>query len=192
MATLQLIHAPFLQQSAQLFVLPLSSAGIILDPILARCKTLYPDNYALYRRACIEKSLTEGDCLLHQRQRTTIGLNTSNNGNQPQYIANLIVSDHPYHPTRKRWLTTSLEALNKQLYPLIRYEGLRHIALLARPLIYTSYDNNLENVAITPPPAELNVPTLDWQNDIYPLIQDKLQDLPRLRISVHVPRDIEI
>ncbi|WP_230658704.1 hypothetical protein [Psychrobacter sp. I-STPA10] len=199
MANMHLIHAPLLQNPAPLLVLPLNSAGIILDPILARCKTLYSDNYLNYRRACIDKSLTVGDCLLYQRQQTTLGLNASSNHNQPRHIANLIVTDHPYHPIRKLWLSQALEALHTQLYPLIRYEGLRHIAIFARPLLYTDYDNSIEatdgNTA-TPltsaTSAELSVPVLDWHDDIYPLIQDRLKDLPKLRISVHVPRDIEI
>lgn len=199
MANIHLIHAPLLQNPAPLLVLPLNSAGIILDPILARCKTLYADNYLTYRRACIDKSLTVGDCLLYQRQQTTLGLNASSNHNQPRHIANLIVTDHPYHPIRKLWLRQALEALHTQLYPLIRYEGLRHIAIFARPLLYANYDETTvatnDNTAISldsTSSAELSVPVLDWHDDIYPLIQDMLQDLPKLRVSVHLPRDIEI
>ena len=199
MANIHLIHAPFLQNPAPLLVLPLNSAGIILDPVLARCKILYAENHLTYRRACIDKSLTVGDCLLYQRQQTTLGLNASSNHNQPRHIANLIVTDHPYHPIRKLWLKQALGALHTQVYPLIRYEGLRHIAIFARPLLYANYDettvptdDNTATSLTSPSSAKLSVPVLDWHDDIYPLIQDMLQDLPKLRVSVHLPRDIEI
>ena len=195
MANIQLIHAPLLQNPAPLLVLPLNSAGVILDPVLARCKTLYADNYLTYREACIDKTLNVGDCLLYQRQSTTLGLSASSNHNQPRYIANLIVTDHPYHPIRTRWLKHALEALHAQLYPLIRYEGLRHIAIFARPFLYANYDEATaatDDTSTTSASADLSVSVLDWHDDIYPLIQDILQDLPKLRISVHVPRDIEI
>lgn len=194
MANFQLTHAPILQATAPLLVLPLNSAGVILDPVLARCKTLFAANHQIYRRACLDKSLNVGDCLLYQRQQTTTGLGASSNRNQPCYIANLIISDHPYHPVRKLWLTSALSTFKSQLYPLIRYEGLHHIALFARPLIYSDYEATSTDTASTSSAlsADLSVPVLDWQDDIYPLIQETLQDLSRVRISVHVPKDIEI
>ena len=139
MATLQLTHVPILNSSAQLLILPVNTAGILLDPILSRAKTLYPDNYQRYYRACRDGSLIVGSCLLHKRSREQAGLGISSNGNQPSYIANLVISDHPYHPTRLCWLMAALGDLQQQLIPLIpliRYQGIRRVALLARPLIY--------------------------------------------------------
>ena len=141
MANLQLTHAPILNSSAQLFILPVNTAGTLLDPILMRAKTLYPDNYQRYHRACRDGSLSTGSCLLHKRTREQAGLGISSNGNQPSYIANLVISDHPYHPTRTRWLTAALINLQHQLIPLIRYHGIRRVALLTRPLI----DNRLRS-----------------------------------------------
>ncbi|MDN3398563.1 hypothetical protein QL919_07475 [Psychrobacter sp. APC 3426] len=57
MANIQLTHAPILNSSAQLLILPVNSAGILLDPILTRTKTLFPDNYQRYHRACRDGSL---------------------------------------------------------------------------------------------------------------------------------------
>ena len=66
MATLQLTHAPILNSSAQLLILPVNSAGMLLDPILTRAKTLYPDHYQRYYRACRDGSLVVDSCLLHK------------------------------------------------------------------------------------------------------------------------------
>lgn len=142
MATLQLTHAPILNSSAQLLILPVNNAGILLDPILTRSKNLYPDNYQRYYRACRDGSLMVGSCLLHKRAREQAGLGVSSNGSQPSYIANLVITDHPYHPSRSRWLTAALVDLQQQLIPLVRYQGVRRIALLARPLVYNTKPNN--------------------------------------------------
>lgn len=192
MASLQLTHAPILNSSAQLLVLPVNNAGILLDPILARSKNLYPDNYQRYFRACRDGSLMVGSCLMRKRAREQAGLGVSSNGSQPSYIANLVVSDHPYHPSRASWLIAALVDLQQQLIPLIRYQGIRRIALLARPLIahhlqHNSAQNNIaDNVEMTTSIA------LDWHSDILPLINQHLQDLPKLRIDIHLPKDISV
>ncbi|HSP85893.1 MAG TPA: hypothetical protein VLN09_09175, partial [Psychrobacter sp.] len=62
-----LTHAPILNSSAQLLILPVNIAGLLLDPILTRAKTLYPDHYQRYYRACRDGSLVVGSCLLHKR-----------------------------------------------------------------------------------------------------------------------------
>ncbi len=192
MASLQLTHAPILNSSAQLLVLPVNNAGLLLDPILARSKNLYPDNYQRYFRACRDGSLMVGSCLMRKRAREQAGLGVSSNGSQPSYIANLVVSDHPYHSPRTSWLSAALVDLQQQLIPLIRYQGIRRIALLARPLIahYSQKNSAQNNIADN---AEMTTPiALDWHSDILPLINQHLQDLPRLRIDIHLPKDISI
>ena len=186
MATLQLTHSPILNSSAQLLILPVNSAGMLLDPILTRAKTLYPENYQRYYRACRDGSLTVGSCLLHKRSREQAGLGVSSNGNQPIYIANLVISDHPYHPVRGRWLTAALADLQQQLIPLIRYQGIRHIALLARPLIYKHSRNKADSS--TNDSHVANALALDWYIDILPLLMQHLQDLPKVRIDIHLPK----
>ncbi len=187
MANLQLTHAPILNSSAQLLILPLNSAGILLDPILSRAKTLYPDNYQRYFRACRDSSLAVGSCLLHKRSLEHAGLGISSNGNQPSYIANLVISDHPYHPTRLRWLMAALGDLQQQLIPLIRYQGIRRVALLARPLIFNKpQQNSIDESNI----ADL-IP-LDWHTHILPLLTQALKDLPNIRIDIHLPKDITL
>ena len=190
MATLQLTHAPILNSSAQLLILPVNTAGILLDPILSRAKTLYPDNYQRYYRACRDGSLAVGSCLMHKRTREHTGLGVSSNGNQPSYIANLVVSDHPYHPVRTRWLMAALADLQQQLIPLILYQGIRRIALLARPLIYNHTRNDANPV--TNEAHIANALPLNWYIDILPLLTQYLQDLPKLRIDIHLPKDINI
>jgi len=187
MANLQLTHASILNSRAQLLILPVNNAGVLLDPVLARAKTLYPDNYHRYHRACRDGSLNVGSCLLHKRMREQAGLGISSNGNQPSYIANLVVSNHPYHPARTRWFTTALIDLQQQMMPLIRYKGIRRVALLARPLIF---DNPRDTA--THQSTEANSLPLDWQTDTLPLLTTYLQDLPKLRIDVHVPKNISL
>ena len=192
MAHLQPTHAPILNSSAQLLILPVNNAGILLDPILTRSKNLYPDNYQRYYRACRDGSLMVGSCLVHKRSREQAGLGVSSNGNQPSYIANLVISDHPYHPTRSRWLTAALVDLQQQLIPLIRYQGIRRVALLARPLITShaqnpsAQNNDIDNAELVKSIA------LDWHSDVLPLVTHHLQDLPKLRIDIHLPKDINI
>ena len=187
MATLQLTHAPILNSSAQLLILPVNTAGILLDPILSRAKTLYPDNYQRYYRACRDSSLAVGSCLLHKRSLEHAGLGISSNGNQPSYIANLVISDHPYHPTRLRWLMAALGDLQQQLIPLIRYQGIRRVALLARPLIFNKPQQNStdeSNIA--------DLISLDWHTHILPLLTQALKNLPNIRIDIHLPKDITL
>lgn len=192
MAHLQPTHAPILNSSAQLLILPVNNAGILLDPILTRSKNLYPDNYQRYYRACRDGSLMVGSCLMHKRSREQAGLGVSSNGNQPSYIANLVISDHPYHPTRSRWLTAALVDLQQQLIPLIRYQGIRRVALLARPLITShaqnpsAQNNDIDNAELAKSIA------LDWHSDVLPLVTHHLEDLPNLRIDIHLPKDINI
>lgn len=167
-------------------VLPVNTAGILLDPVLARTKTLYIDNYQRYRSACREGSLQVGSCLLHKRQHERAGLSASHNGNQPLYIANLVVSDHPYHTPRTRWLTAAIIDLQQQLIPLIRYHGIRKMAVFTRPLIapqaLTETTNTATNSALP----------LEWQHDILPLLTQYWQDIPKLRIELHLPKSIDI
>ena len=192
MASLQLTHAPILNSSAQLLVLPVNNAGMLLDPILTRSKNLYTDNYQRYFRACREGSLMVGSCLMHKRAREQAGLSVSSNGSQPIYIANLVVSDHPYHPSRASWLIAALVDLQQQLIPLIRYQGIRRIALLVRPLIahHLQHNSTQNNVADN---AEMTTSiALDWHSDILPLINQHLQNLSKLHIDIHLPKDIHI
>lgn len=194
MATLQPTHDPILNSNAQVLILPVNSAGILLDPVLTRAKSLYPDNYQLYHRACRDGSLQVGSCLLHKRTRENVGLGVSSNDNQPSYIANLVISDHPYHPSRTLWLQSALNDLQQQLIPLIRYQGIRKIALLARPLIFSNPPQGAE-ADIDMKADHSNIPRtvpLDWHTATLPLLTQHLQALPKVRIELHLPKAIAI
>ncbi len=188
MATLQLTHTPILNSSAQLLILPVNTAGVVLDSVLIRAKTLFLDNYQRYYRACRDGSLNVGSCLLHKRALEQAGLGISSNGNQPIYIANLVVSDHPYHPIRLRRLSSALIDLQQQLVPLIRYQGIRRAALLARPLIFPNSQDNANDTANT----TAKLVRLDWYADVLPLLTQQLQDVPKLHIDIHLPKDINM
>ena len=163
----------------------MNNAAVLLDPVLARAKTLFPDNHQRYHRVCRDGSLSVGSCLLHKRTREQAGLGVSSNGNQPSYIANLVVSNHPYHPTRSRWLKAALLDLQQQMMPLIRYQGIRRVALLARPLIF-------DNPRDADSHKSTDLLPLDWQADTLPLLTEYLQDLPKLRIDIHLPKSIDL
>lgn len=187
MATVRLTHAPILNSSAQVLILPVNNAGILLDRALIRTKTLYPDNYQRYYRACRDGSLEAGSCLLHKRLREHAGLGVSSNGNQPIYVANLVVSDHAYHPARSLWLTTALTDLCEQLIPLIRYQGIRRAALFARPLIYDNPKTDANDILN----LKNSVP-LDWHTHTLPLLTQNLQSLPKVHIDIHLPKSVAI
>ncbi|MGP9544035.1 hypothetical protein ACT3QR_03380 [Psychrobacter sp. AOP7-B1-25] len=187
MAVLQPTHTSILNSNAQLLVFPVNTAGVVLDPVLTRAKTLFPGNYRRYHRACRDGSLSIGSCLLNKLTREQVGLGISSNGNQPSYIANLVISNHPYHPVRTRWLTAALIDLQQQMMPLIRYQGIRRVALLARPLISgkpRDIVSNQSDIADTLP--------LDWYADTLPLLTEHLQDLPKFRIDIHLPKSINL
>jgi|GEM_PF-398239 len=189
MAVLSLTRAPILNTRAQVLVLPVNTAGILLDPILMRTQTLYADNYRQYRRACLESWLTTGSCLLHKRQREHAGLGASSNGNQPQYIANLTISRHPYHDPKMVWLNAALMDLKQQLTKLIRYEGIRRIAIFARPLLSLCPNDSFDNAdEIRNDANEMDNEALNLSDAAVLALFDALKDVPRLRIDIHMPR----
>lgn len=189
MATIHLTHAPILSSSVQLLILPVNTAGTLLDPVLARTKTLYLDNYQRYRKACIDGSLKTGTCLIHKCTHEHSGLGVGSH-NKPSYIANLVTSDHPYHPARTAWLTQALTDLSDQLMALIRYQGVRKVALLARPLLF---DNASINASLNDAKEHMTTRLpLDWQDITLPLITQHLQELPKLRIDIHVPKSVKL
>ena len=133
-----------------------------------------------------------GSCLMHKRAREQAGLGVSSNGSQPSYIANLVVSDYPYHPSRASWLIAALVDLQQQLIPLIRYQGIRRIAVLARPLIAHHLQHNpAQNDGSNNAEVEKLI-ALEWHSNLLPLINQHLQDLPKLRIDIHLPKNISI
>ncbi|MGP4952974.1 hypothetical protein ACTXGO_12455, partial [Psychrobacter sp. T6-1] len=189
MASIHLTHAPILGSSVQLLVLPVNTAGTLLDPVLARTKSLYPDNYRHYRKACIDGSLKRGTCLIHKCAREHSGLGVGSH-NKPSYIANLVISDHPYHRARTIWLTQALNDLSDQLMALIRYQGVRKAALLARPLLF---DNASINASLNDAKEHMTTRLpLDWQDITLPLITQHLQELPKLRIDIHIPKSVKL
>ena len=195
MAILQPTHRPILNSSAQLLILPVNTAGVLLDSVLIRTKTLFADNYQRYYRACRDGNLNVGSCLLHKRALEQSGLGVSSNGNQPIYIANLVVSDHPYHPVRLCGLRRALIDLQQQLIPLIRYQGIRRASLLTRPLIFHhSQDNANANANANDDTANTTakVLSLDWRADVLPLVTQQLQNVPKLYIDIHLPKNISI
>jgi len=88
---------------------------------------------------------------------------------------------------RTRWLTAALIDLQQQMMPLIRYQGIRRVALLARPLISGKPRDIVSNQSDT-----ADTLPLDWYADTLPLLTEHLQDLPKLRIDIHLPKSINL
>lgn len=184
MSQILLTHEPILISNAQVLVLPVNSTGLLLDAVLVKSQSLYPDNYKRYRRACQSGNLKAGGCLLYKRELESFGLSTSSNSNQPRFIANLVISDHPYHPPRLEWLTEAIKDLQQQLLPLVRHQGVRKLALLTRPLISTQKPKSA--------PSALTTLPLDWQTITLPLLKQGLTGVPNLQSVLHLPKSIAI
>lgn len=187
-----------MQSSCQLLVLPLSSsadAHNLQDAVINQCMRLYPNNYQTYSRECLDGNLQPGSCLLVKRQREQSGLSASTNADRLRYIANLLVYDVPNHPTRRKWLTNALQDLSAQVHPLIQHQGLKSIAFYARPLIYPTHAHQTSDFtrrqSNTPvPSADLHAPVMDWENDIRPLIANILNNIPKVKIDIHLPTQL--
>lgn len=179
MATFFVSHRPFLQTTAKLLILPMSSDGTILNPILARTKSLYPSNYETYRRRAIDGELVLGDVLLHKIQKHITGLSAPNN-HTADYIANLITTHHAHHSSELSTLKTAFAHLNPQLFELVRYQGLRQAAMLASPLFLPPTGNP---TFTNPNPNRPICPEAFWA-----LLCECL-DVPRLHLTVHFSKE---
>ena len=173
MARIFATHDPFLQSNAQVLLLPVCTDGNILHPVLARCKSLFIDNYNDYRTKAITGELTFGDVLLNKvpKQLTGLGVQTG----MAEYIANLLVAKSVEQRVSTRTLTTCLQALKPQLYQLMRYQGVRRVAFIASPLLLHA-DKHISGGAL-----------LDAQGIIDSF--SVLADIPKLTIEVHYGRD---
>ncbi|MDO5652062.1 MAG: hypothetical protein Q4G13_08030 [Moraxella sp.] len=177
MTVLVATHEPFLQSPAQLFILPMSSSGTVLHPVLARTKTMFVSNYSAYRQACRE-GIELGDVLLHRVQKQQLGLGVASNQGA-QYIANLISCHHAHHDTQTSTIKACLSKLAPELFELVRYQGVRRAALLASPMFgATAISQNIasqDGTAITVQELWSALAALD---------------MPRLRLDVHLDKAV--
>lgn len=127
----QITHTPFLQNRANLLVIPVSSDGTIFNRTLLQLMTLYPCCRDKYKSLAIRGELNLGDVILHKISKQTIGLGAGSNATH-DYIALLITTNHPSHTEQISTITTALKSLQPKLYHLMRYEGLRRVAVLAQ------------------------------------------------------------
>lgn len=181
MATLLATHAPFLQSTAQLLILPMSADGTILNPVLSRTKALYPSNYECYKRLAMDGTLALGDVVLHKCEKHITGLGVPNN-QTADYIANIITTNHAHHASELSTLHTAFLTLNPQLFELVRYKGLRQIAMFVAPLFLPPTGNPAFAKPSTHRPI---TPTHLWQ-------ALQVIDVPRVRIMVHFGCEINI
>lgn len=168
-------HEPFLQSRAQMLIMPVSTDGNIAHPVIARCKGLYADNYEHYQKKAIGGELSLGDAVAFRISKQTTGLGVRTGG--VEYVGSLVVQKFPEQPISVRMLTRCLTALKPYIYELMRYKGLRRVAILGSALLIK--DTAQESSAVEWLTAEhvLNV------------CQDVLGDVPKLTVEVHFGRD---
>lgn len=170
-------HEPFLQSKAQLLVLPMSADGNIFHPVVARCKSQFFDNYDEYHKKAVAGELNVGDVWIHTltKQLTGLGVQT----NRAEYIANIIAQKSPKHPISVRMFERCLVSLKPQIYDLMRYKGLRRVAILGSALLINEGDN----------PSLNNHIAMLTPQDILQSCHKVLGDVPKLTVEVHFGKD---
>lgn len=171
-------HEPFLQSKAQMLLLPVSTDGNLAHPVVARCKSLFADNYDVYHKKAIAGELMLGQTLTVtlDRQITGLGVQT----NSVQYIGNLVCQKFPEHPISIRMFERCLTELKPKLYELMRYQGVRRVALLGSALL----------IKTTTEPS----PQVVWltAQSIVQSVQSVLGDVPKLTVEIHFNKETEL
>lgn len=177
MASILTTHEPFLQTKAQVLVLPVSTDGTMLHPVLHRCKSLFVDNYDSYRKGVMAGELSLGQVMLNKvtRQHTGLGVQSG----QVDYIANLMVQKFVAHQVSVRTLTRCLQTLKPLVYNLMRYQGVRRLAFLGSSLL-------TEHGLLDDDNSKMPVMTAD---DIVAVWQQVFADVPKLTIEIHFAKD---
>lgn len=171
-------HEPFLQSKAQLLIMPVSTDGNIAHPVIARCKSLYADNYEHYHKKAIGGELSLGCALIFRISKQITGLGVQTGG--AEYVGSLVVQKFPEQPISVRMLTRSLATLKPHIYELMRYKGLRRVAILGSALLVK--DATQESSAVELLTAE----------HIMSVCQDVLGGVPKLTTEVYFGRDTSI
>lgn len=174
MARVFALHEPFLQSKAQLLVLPMSADGHVLHPVVARAKSMFTDSYAHYHKKALAGELSVGNVLVQKVQKQHTGLGVQTGG--ADYVAIIIAHQSPTHPISVRTLTNCLKQLKPQLYELMRYQGLRRVAVLGSALLVKDMDNQGALAYLTAERVVL-------------ACHEVLEDLPKVLIDVHFGRD---
>lgn len=171
MAIILPTHEPFLQTKAQVLVLPVSADGNMLHPVLARCKTLFADNYQHYYKSAIQGELKLGQVMINrlQKQHTGLGVQTG----RVEYIANLITQEVVSHRISCRTLHSTIKTLRPKIYDLMRYHGIRRLAFIGSPLLMTQPDE---------------LPSIN-ADDILSVWMEVFGDMPKLTIELHFSKD---
>lgn len=172
---LLLTHSPFLQSQAQLLALPVSTDGHILHPVVARCQKLFADNYDHYQQKTMAGELSLGDVLVHRLNKQLAGLGVQSG--RAVYVANMLTHKFPEQPISVRTLTLCLKNFKPQLYELMRYQGIRRVALLGSALLVKS--DGVDGEVVQFLTAER----------IVEVCCEVLGDVPKITIEVHFAKD---
>lgn len=172
-------HEPFLQSRAQMLIMPASTDGNISHPVVARCKSLFADNYEHYHHKAMAGELLLGQALVYRltKQTTGLGVQTSS----AEYVGSLIAQKSPEHPISVRLFQQCLSHLKPQIYELMRYRGVRRVSLLGSALIVK------EGV-------KTDGEAVQWltAKRVVQSCHEILGDVPKLTIEVHFGKNIPL
>lgn len=178
MARIFALHEPFLQSKAQLLVIPVSADGHILHPVIARSKSMFVDNYDSYHKKARAGELLLGDVLLHKIQKQHTGLGVQMGG--AEYVAHIIAHQSPVQPISVRTFTKCLNNFKPHLYELMRYKGVRRVAILGSALLGSA-------LLATQMDGHGMVEWLTADN-IMSACNDVFADIPKITVGVHFSR----
>ncbi len=172
-------HEPFLQSKAQMLIMPVSTDGNISHPVIARCKRLFADNYDQYQKKAMGGELVLGEAWICRLARQTTGLDIQTGG--AEYIANLITQKFPEQPISVRLFRRCLVSLKPQIYELMRYKGVRRVAILGSALVVKDMPNQESGV-------------IEWltAEKVVKICQEVLGDVPKLTIEVYFGKNIQL
>lgn len=158
-----------LHSRASVLLLGLSSDGTVLSPTVERLMGLYPCFYRQYKEQAQTGELKLGDIIIHSVQKQATGLSVGTNTGATHLIG-AIVHAHPTQNTKALAWQTALPMIDNELYQLMRYKGIRHIALLA--------------------PKD-NEPSLQESSCVFWQSLQRL-NTPRMRLDVHFDKMVDI
>lgn len=177
MARIFAVHEPFLQSKAQLIAMPVSKDGHVSHPVVARAKSMFATSYDDYYKKAVAGELSLGDVLLHKIPKQHTGLGVPSGG--ADYVANLIAHTSPEQPISVRMFTNCLKHLKPKLYELMRYQGLRRVALLGSAFLVKEMTDDGAVAWLT-------------TERIVQVCHDVLSDVPKLSVDVHFGRDVNL
>lgn len=186
MATFTACHSPFLQSRASLLIVGLGADGVILNPTLSRLFQTHESIKIAYKDLAEKGELSLGDVHLFETQKQTTGLSVGNN-KTPNHIAIMVVNTSPKDSIKPIALKNACQKLTSQLFELMRYKNLRHIAIYTGNLLAAdpAFIENFQDTTANCPDKQATAEKI-WQ-----LFASTL-NISRITTEVHFDKSIDI